>query len=911
MRYLRTRYAQSKHDTRSLSTFLARAALQHGYPIDEFEESVQPLLQDEPGAAQPQKPVNGSSSSSSGGSKKDTKKTSKQAVLQKIKEQQAQAAAKAALNNGKSAKGRSSSTPAQTDIPKGDYIIKADQYVKIARFLAEKKVVVPLELLLLLRRCISLRLATLRRFLPNPDLSTYTHEYFVRCLSEVGDILQEAREAALGGDSKEGTGKQEKSSSGNRFSSLADLEASVEQHELGEGLEEIEISQPVKPPKAASAANANFGLESSRDEIFMSVLTLFADMHDIRKYIVKLWTEYGNGKLHLITAALTTDAVLEMVRPYHDEVMERAMPFLGGDVESMVSSLIVYLWQQSGQGQSTMTSAELDDGTPLLAIIPSDGWTEAVHDALFMPVYWALLDIYKNTPNRHYVFRSGPDCLDWDDSKDWTRASASERWAQVRRLIDMTYTDKILLSACCADEGLMEHHFMDETTKSIANILDSRKFSHHAVFCATVWTDINLNLRTKTNRAYEDLRLAATQMKAAWDAEVKKPCRWTAMNLKRIHDFRSMLNLYVRQPDLINSRERESNRRLGRQPPKQKRMLMFRDPVMCGVILGRLSALNQDYGWRMADCSEPALLLGHLSYACASFGLSDPSTFPQWPDMELFFKIHSTSPTGDGRPHENLVDSYLGLLRALSVAPQTLAAMRRLDAEICLPDRNRNRTIKEEEDHQHILKDQTKLFRLLKSRVFGIRKMTVDISTFEALLAEMAAPESKVKKDTRATELRKSTSSTRTGSGKQYSILQLAAVMKDGVNAELPLILFGYVSFHARCADLHEKIRVAFRDDLMTTRGVGYCGCCDGENLRSLITAILGEAAQVERDIERKIRGMRGVRGMAQSRGMSELFGRVAEFVAEYLRYPDRADTEIRKMTGTSALVEELKRLQV
>ncbi|KAK0555304.1 hypothetical protein OC844_006076, partial [Tilletia horrida] len=184
---LLSRYTQLKADTRDIASWLARSALQHGFPIDSFA----PAPAAAPPSTRASTPAHALLASRTSASAtlpdEDTetacvpdakepaartklqKKNARKNAAKRLKKVTARAMALEGENDGPS-----QPVPQPQVIPEGDYVLKVNHFVEIANFLAEKGAAIPIQLLQLLRRCIRLRAAVFKNKLSNPDLERAT-----------------------------------------------------------------------------------------------------------------------------------------------------------------------------------------------------------------------------------------------------------------------------------------------------------------------------------------------------------------------------------------------------------------------------------------------------------------------------------------------------------------------------------------------------------------------------------------------------------------------------------------------------------------------------------------------------------------------------------------------------------------
>ncbi|CAD6896770.1 unnamed protein product [Tilletia controversa] len=542
MPLVRSRYHQSKADTSTISSWLARAAVQAGYPLTNFDVSAHPLLAGQDGGI----------IKTAKYAKKNAKRNAKKKANKKLQRQKEEGAdgqeddAGDANDDVHDDAKLSVATPARGEVQTGEvrpsvaalplaevqpgsYIIRVHQYVEIAEFLVEKEVEIPIELLQLIRRCIGLRLSTLKRYLPDPDLSTYTHEYFIDVLRQVGSILHEAREAALlrklSANSKPKTRDQPAS---NRFATLADFTTDDADTQDNDDQEPavIHLEQPRNGPETAvSVAEIDFDVVDTTDEMIMDVLIFLNDIQENRSFIHKLWTKYGMGQRDLVTVSVTTNTALEVLKKTNDELMKRILPHFGG-FQGLWLATIAYISERHYDRD------HLDGYTWSGDVKADDLYHQHLYESLMVPT-WEVMEIFTLKKNH------GKGYNQYDVSKGLFNPSLNpftmetpQRWEQARYLLEETYMDyHFIHSGLKRTQQWASHQTAhnsrpgvrppfidaiyedDEMARSIGSIIDTGKCTLHDVTCAQIFVDINFILLSGTQRAHDELRQAATQMK--------------------------------------------------------------------------------------------------------------------------------------------------------------------------------------------------------------------------------------------------------------------------------------------------------------------------------------------------------------------------------------------------------------
>ena len=255
-RATRGKYLQYKADTRALSTWLARAAINHGFSASAFLPSDRASEED----------VEPRTASQIRNAKKKAKARARAKAARATGEPLAQLDGSA--ENAQLMSDSEVSTVSKcSDTPlSGDYQIKMSSFVSIAKHLVEKAVKIPIEIMRLLRRCITRRLEYLEQFLGDSDKVTDQHRHFIDVLLHVEAIFQDGGATVIADevDAKSKDKVDGFDAFSNRFEALR-VEGREEEDE--EDVPDICLPEPPKPPGAPATATASFAPEDSMDEI--------------------------------------------------------------------------------------------------------------------------------------------------------------------------------------------------------------------------------------------------------------------------------------------------------------------------------------------------------------------------------------------------------------------------------------------------------------------------------------------------------------------------------------------------------------------------------------------------------------------------------------------------------------------
>ncbi|KAE8249917.1 hypothetical protein A4X13_0g5022 [Tilletia indica] len=927
--FIRSKYQQSKLDTEQISTWLARAAIENGYDFEnEFESSPTDdqspsFVPEDTGAG-----VIGRTRQQEKNSKKNAKKKAKrkqaaaattdnqdessqhQATVADEEDEGANDDAKDAVDESESTtdtKAPESSKPtSQRTLPGGRYRITANQYIKLARFLVDRKVEIPLELLQLLRRCCSLRLATLRRFLPNPDLSTKTHAYFVNVLREVGSLLHEAREEALLERLKNATGAKGKNKnksdnvrSANRFDSLADLVDELND-DLSDELPDIRLPEPPRPKNApVIASNAHFSPVDTADECVESILAFFSDLHDVRDYIRELWLDYNEGRTDLLTASVTTNTALELLRRPHEDVMARVMPFFDNSLMTMFQLVVNYVRMRATgdpQIRLVVSFTDVSDDSPDLPF----------YDFFFVPC-WQMVDALTRviTDNHVPLYKANYHGV-YDPTLDHEQLPFTQRWQQGQVVVLESLSDYFLLLTQSPPDstGEAKHSFWgDEMARIMNDIVLTKQCSLLSAFAAQVFVDLNFLLRKNTSKGWTELSQGARRMKASMEqrksGEPARPKNWVPTNELHAQAFIQELDSYCKPEDPMTSVRRHIAGLLPDSTETEKKApsyLMQRNPILCGILLFRLQLKHQEFGLKLANTWGTILYTAHLRHACAKFGITDQGPLQAWPDMDLILSIHGAEEMFGGKLPESIDDAQISLLRMYGYSTDVLRAMRVVGtgAEKSPFRPGHKPEMMSAAGAKHMV-DRTQVLPIFKAKYmanFGEGTQT-DIHTIEKLISDMAEREED--KSRKRQGLRRE----RRHKAQKFSILQLLSVLETALRSETDSIRLDYVSLHLRCIRVLQRVRASADEYLRGKLGPNYIE--DESQLPFVVGWIFHVATLSARAFElmggpRELRQELGSRAMREIQYKSKLLLGATSTLNHFLRSTGEGDAEVKKM---------------
>ena len=807
-RFLSSKYQQYKRDTLQLSSWLAQAALNYGFPVEAFTPSPT-ALQDE-------------GERRTAAQLKNAKKKAKQRAKTKDNTVKVE-------SNGD---GHDEDAPPETTVGEndilggeltfqvsGDYILKIPEFGKIAKFLVENQVVIPNEVRKLLRRCIGMRYNCLKKFLERPDAFTAGHEHFIKVLENVEmtfnsvDAVPESRKSAK-------AGKNGVASVSNRFDSLA-----LEEGEEEEDVADITLPEAPRPPRpVVVTSKLVVAPEASRAEGIIAVLAFFADVHSIRSYLDGTWREYKDGQIDIISAAVVTNTALELLRRSHDDIVKHTLPLFSNNL----GLILVYLLCLVNGGAAQMPAYNQIDET--------DQSLTAAYDYLLLPIFQllgGLGDVIKD----EFLPTYKPGYFgQWDPSFGSKNLSFKKRWLQAQCLICESFAEYLMVvfagrhvlgkPAFQAYQGTQDNlFFLDEMAVQMAAFATSKKPTLLLMVHAQVFVDINRIMGEDNKRGRKDMRdgisvMLKTLAKRPTVESKIKPTTWPSEAERGMEEFSKELETWKTLDPVELCLK---NVKQGEKPAATKSSFMDRNPMLCGLILFRLKLQYQKMGFALANAWGTVLSTAHLLVACRHYDRVDqvPPLKP-WPDMDLVMELHGKEDLFGGKMPENIDDSLYSFLYMMGYSKEVASAFRDINSAGQIPEyiRNRRRAISlESEDGPKGLRDHAQIVPIFYRKYCGDYKLgtRLDIGLIEKLLLDVQSDIDK-SRSSRKRKLRRE----RRHRTQKFSLVQILSVIEAGLTLETASVHFDYIGMHLRCIQLLKKVQQGAHNYLVQKHGEGY-----------------------------------------------------------------------------------------
>ena len=524
-------------------------------------------------------------------------------------------------------------------------------------------------------------------------------------------------------------------------------------------------------------------------EAISAVVMYLGDMERVRAYLGGLWRDYKSGKIDLITASVTTNTAIEILRRPHDKLMKRVMPVFDNNFQKMIIMTFGLLRGHMTGGTDIPRFDLVDD---------QDTKTEKIYDFLMLPFIQMFGDLLGNLPESipsgALPFKSDRYGK-YDPNALFDKLPCRARWQQYH----------ILLSDANSDISVLRGHAMGSVPQDnsifdvdgviclMARFIRTKEISFHLTFAMRIFMDINFVLGSEVNRGpqylYETAERMNESLKQRPSVEGHIPHKkWNAH-----HD--QMVGRLLGELSML-----ECASAFGIADS-----LLFRHPVLCGLYVFRLQIIYQDTGLVLANMFASIQSAAHLYQACQ---LSNQGKHGrkhvEWPDMDLVLRLHGTEQIFGEKVPRTVSESLKAFQHIAGFTTGTLFGQRSVHYGLaCGCSDKAGLEGLECVSEGAKIQDQTSILPIFKQRItesFG-PAVHEDVTAIETLLRDLKALEDRQLSSTNMFRKEKKHRAAK------FSIIQLLSVLEEGLQLETTSIRFDYVSMHLRCMRIFRDMK--------------------------------------------------------------------------------------------------------
>src|SRR5271170_4769661 len=474
--------------------------------------------------------------------------------------------------------GESSKKTANQTLPAKNYRVTGKIILQQAEIVAKSKnplIPLPANVLRVLERAINARRrcsAWFRKTGVDNHYSDAGHLYFIDVLEKALGILkpnehgvdnsaQSASQLTIQPSEQKGKSKPSTFDLINSFEMLK-----VEYFTEGIDLDSADVDVSAKAPTGRPPAPEIYELEDDSDgDLAFDVFCFFEDLHHIQAFLADTWEKYGDGELDLVTAAMTTNAALDLVRRAEEEIIALDPEnFTKKNAYRAITSVIFY-------ADSLATN---EDHKARLESSDSLKVTE-FDEAVYLSTYRTLskfaqifsfhieMDYPVMAVPARFSYISRPELLDLPAVKKWE----AEDQLLAQFVMDIHLNDILknsMSDMISQSDGARAPPMEDELSNAITMLIKEQEVSVWVVFAARVFLDMQDILGSRTKRAHKELRRAgkAADMVFDWkdDGEGIEPGssgeRWLSKDTKLLMGLHEMTKMWIGEDLIAGLKER-------------------------------------------------------------------------------------------------------------------------------------------------------------------------------------------------------------------------------------------------------------------------------------------------------------------------------------------------------------------
>ncbi|PPJ52777.1 hypothetical protein CBER1_11191 [Cercospora berteroae] len=495
------------------------------------------------------------------------------------------------------------------------YTVPTTHFVALAKTIVSSEdpiIRIPQNILALIRYTISLRKHAAKFFSGLASgvetdeclRSNAGHRHFIEVLEQVLNIL----DPSISNSKDAGIG--EEASLPNMFDGLT-----IEEPTSGD-IPAVNTTQQTAKNKVY------YEPESDDFDAAFAVFTFFDDLRSIREFIGDIWVDYANGKLDVMSAAVTTDTGFRWMKsscealadlPAFAEIRASGVydRLFDGNRDCMIACS--YLARYSAGDAESLRELTCIDATNLLIT-----YVELLSPGNLIP---------KPTPGSDGVY---------DPLQDRSLMRQQEKARE-----DRIVTANLLYHLTGLSRSRMQLPVEDELTRvfrTITDTCDPRQIPMYAGFALQVLIDIHNLLRERVTLPFHDLQRSARRINLIVDDYLKfsehaHTAKWTARNDETLRVIKESASGWALQDTIGGVLARNPNG----APERQSFYLLKNHPVLAGLLVFHLQVHLQDVGIALCNVWGSALYPAHLYNACRqSAGLD-----ARWRDIEYIIETHS------------------------------------------------------------------------------------------------------------------------------------------------------------------------------------------------------------------------------------------------------------------------------
>ncbi|KAL4883353.1 hypothetical protein BJY04DRAFT_216652 [Aspergillus karnatakaensis] len=668
-------------------------------------------------------------------------------------------------------KGKKKGKRDASDTSPVSYNVTTKDLQNLARVVADSTLTVPKSVFVIAKRAIKLRKSITAWFLGQGDSAdNKRHAHFITVLEQICETLEWKVKQASKPDVKE----PPTPISANDQSDDADADTDTFLNKFAV----LTVEEPQDDGQAQPAAVGNRKIakvtvvEEDDNEaadpylghLFFKTYCLLQDLNYMRKFLSNTWSEYRDGKIDLMNAAVVSDSALQLARDLVKDVEAdwgSSLINMGENVQS-----IVYKLAGLNRGISGAPSSEIG--------LPYNKNMADVADWCYVPTKILLESFADVLQDNHLpVFKRGYFGT-YNPKSDRERMSLSQKFNE-----DKIILLSILPEFCMLDTFKIQMPTADVITRGIAEFARTKKVTLWLCFASQIFLDVHHIMRHSPLGAFGDLRMSGLRIQKTINDYLNlskthpPPTFWPREGDKEIQSISTAVDSWIIQDLFQEIRQRSGIDRVG--SPPEKHILLSQHFILCGLVLFNLNLRMQFVGQQLISQWYDVQQLAFLHNLVIA---SPMQKYLPWPDMDAFIKIHGESHIFVGARPKNATESLQRLELATGIS-----------SPVAIPETKGNFTSPTAK---------------MPDGPEGVDSSHVGLASFDKILNELV--QKRELQSSSSKELQKAnpelTIARAWSTTHNIDTLHLLALLKTKLFEEEPIILYNYFGMHKRAIEL-------------------------------------------------------------------------------------------------------------
>ena len=428
-------------------------------------------------------------------------------------------------------------------------------------------------------------------------------------------------------------------------------------------------------------------------DITFDIFCFFEDLHRIQDFVKETWKGYKAGKIDLLTATITTNAAIHLVRRAEEDIIATKPEVFSKPRSYEAIAVVIFFAESLGRGDDPPAGL-ISTSAESLKITPFD-------DFLYLPTARILMKFERlasfkiayphPVPPIKMSYLTFPELLQTPEIQRWDK----EDEFLSQHLLDQWFFEDIRKGLAQTRET--EAPVMDELSQGFRKLSREGEVSSWIVFASRVLLDIREILGNEIVRSYNETCVAAKDVTnllgfrnmgdGTWAPFQGLGERWKALDAGQVSKLNDLADIWIVKNPMPEVRDMWMARSGGQvtdaffslddldpeaskdvkeklrakyewygdgptpetiakgkahgplkpiQPNKDSNFLHTHNPLYCGMLAFQLAINREQAGLSLANHHASIFIVAHLYNALRQLDVLEE----RWMDMEMIIDLH-------------------------------------------------------------------------------------------------------------------------------------------------------------------------------------------------------------------------------------------------------------------------------